>query len=112
MERPGGWVVRVALNEIRRQHRRRVLERRALRRSSEPGHVDPPAEPDDALWRAVAALPARSREAVALRYVADLPEDDVAAAMGVTRGTVARTLSRARDRLAQQIRTEAEEARR
>ena len=103
-------MVRVALNDVRRHHRRLLLERRAVRRSDVPGRVEPPPDPDDTLWRAVAALPPRAREAVALRYVGDLSEDDVAAAMGVTRGTVARALSRARDRLAQQLTAEAEEA--
>jgi RNA polymerase sigma factor (sigma-70 family) len=60
-----------------------------------------PVEPhDDALWAAVAALPDRTRQMVALRYVLDLPEADVAAALGVTRGTVASTLSKARQQLA------------
>jgi RNA polymerase sigma-70 factor (ECF subfamily) len=62
--------------------------------------VDPPAEPDAALWDAVRALPPRARTAVALRYVADLPEAEIADVMGVARGTVAATLSSARRQLA------------
>ena len=48
----------------------------------------------------VADLPPRTRTAVALRYVADLTEAQVAEAMNVSRGTVASTLSSARQRLA------------
>ena len=36
---------------------------------------------------------------IALRYVLDLPEAEVAAALGVTRGTVSSTLSKARQQL-------------
>ncbi len=60
----------------------------------------PPELPDTAVWRAVATLSPRARTAVALRYVADLTEAQVADAMNVTRGTVATTLSRARRELA------------
>jgi RNA polymerase sigma factor (sigma-70 family) len=40
--------------------------------------------PDDALWRAVRALPERQRVAVALRYVADLDHAEVARHLGTT----------------------------
>jgi DNA-directed RNA polymerase specialized sigma24 family protein len=52
------------------------------------------------VWDVVRALPDRQRMAVVLRYVADLAEDDIAVAMGVTRGTVASTLAAARRSLA------------
>jgi RNA polymerase sigma factor (sigma-70 family) len=96
---PNGWVFRVALNHARSVLRRKHLERRYLQRQRVAA-VPPPREPDNELWRAVAALPDRMRTAIALRYVADLSEDEVARAMGVTRGTVASTLYRARQRLA------------
>lgn len=38
----------------------------------------------DGLWGQVAALPPKQREAVALRYVADLPHADVAQVMGIS----------------------------
>jgi RNA polymerase sigma factor (sigma-70 family) len=52
------------------------------------------------LHRAVANLPRRQRVAVVLTYFADLPQAEVAVAMGVRRGTVASTLSDARSSLA------------
>lgn len=67
-----------------------------------------PEETDIDLWRAVAALPTRQREAVALRYVADLREAEVAAAMGVSVGAASASLAAARSRLAESL-TEAEE---
>jgi RNA polymerase sigma factor (sigma-70 family) len=97
---PSAWVHTVALNLVRSTLRRRRLERSWLARQREQ-HAQPPAEPDDALWLAVAALPPRTRTAVALRYVADLTEAQVAEAMGITRGAVASLLHEARRRLAE-----------
>jgi RNA polymerase sigma-70 factor (ECF subfamily) len=98
MASPGGWLYRVALNELRR------LGRRAGREPATGAAPDQPApeavDPDHEIWTAVDALPDRQRIAVVLRYVADLPEADVAAAMKVRRGTVASTLAAARRRLA------------
>jgi RNA polymerase sigma factor (sigma-70 family) len=100
LSRRDGWVYRVALNEARSRFRRQRLEARYLARQR-AGHEPPPSEPETALWAAVAQLPPRARTAVALRYVADLTEADVAAAMGISRGTAAATLHRARARLAE-----------
>lgn len=99
MGSPGGWVYSVALNELRRTWRRSRLERRYVARLRLTD-VPEPAIPDDALWRAVAQLAPRARTAIALRYVADLPEAEIAAAMNIARGTVASTLSTARKQLA------------
>ncbi|RHA38434.1 RNA polymerase sigma factor [Cellulomonas rhizosphaerae] len=99
MDSPGGWVYATALNQVRRSWRRTALEQRHQARTRQ-APVPPPEPPDTALWRAVAQLSPRARTAIALRYVADLPEAEVAAAMNVSRGTVATTLSRARKHLA------------
>ncbi len=99
MDSPEGWVVRVAINQVRGRFRRLAVERRHAPAVAGPASVLPPGFPDEALWAAVAGLPERTRTAVVLRYVADLPEAEVARIMGVSRGTVATTLSRARTRL-------------
>lgn len=103
MASPGGWVYATALNQVRRSWRRHLLETRYLRHVRLED-VPAPDEPDTALWRAVGELSPRARTAVALRYVADLSEGEIAAAMNITRGTVATTLSRARKQLAAQLR--------
>ena|SRR5690242_14862187 len=100
MESPGAWVYTVALNQVRTTLRRRGLERGFVLRHRAPSAVPPAPEPDVALWRAVAQLPLRERMVVVFRYVGDLPEADIARALGVTRGTVSSTLSHARQRLA------------
>jgi RNA polymerase sigma-70 factor (sigma-E family) len=77
------------------------------RRRTLPGRVehDPPvwsaesaviAEHDRReVLAAVARLPLRAREILALRYYMDLPQDEIAAILGVSRGTVSSTISRA-----------------
>jgi RNA polymerase sigma factor (sigma-70 family) len=101
MASPTGWVFRAALNAARRARRRQLFERRVLARER-PANVPPP-EADPVLWVAVWSLPPRQRQAVALRYAADLAEAEVARVMGVTPGTVAAALHQARGRLAEQL---------
>jgi len=105
MDSPGGWLYRVALNVVRRRARRLGAERDVLRRAAQRTAPPAPApsvpsslEPE--VWEAVRALPDRQRTAIALRYVLDLPEAEVAALMGVTRGAASSYLSTARRRLA------------
>jgi DNA-directed RNA polymerase specialized sigma24 family protein len=102
--RPEAWVYRTALNYVRSRLRRAQLERRWLARQKMGSHPPPP-EPPTALWAAVAQLAPRARTAVALRYIADLSEAEVAEAMGISRGTVAATLSKARTRLGELLAT-------
>jgi RNA polymerase sigma-70 factor (ECF subfamily) len=97
MTSPEGWVYRVAVNVMRRSARRRALEKRLTRRLCVDEVVPAPA---GEVWDLVRALPDRQRTAVVLRYVADLAEGEIAEVMGVTRGTVASTLSDARRSLA------------
>jgi RNA polymerase sigma-70 factor (sigma-E family) len=55
---------------------------------------------------AVARLPRRAREVLALRYYLDLPDREIAAALGVSRGTVSSTASRALAALARELKEE------
>ena len=94
------WVARVSVNL--------ALDRtRSARRA---GRLAPPAPRATAdgydlavrrrdLAVALSALPRRQREAVVLRYLADLPEAETAGAMGCTVGTVKSTVARGLDRL-------------
>jgi RNA polymerase sigma-70 factor (sigma-E family) len=56
--------------------------------------------------QAVARLPRRSREVLALRYYLDMPDSEIAAALGVSRGTVSSTASRALATLARELKEE------
>ena len=93
MDSPNGWVYRVGLNVLRRRHRRSEIERRILSRQAPTAPVPPPA---GEAWHVVRQLPARQRTVVVLRFVADLTEEQVGRAMGITRSTVSSALTDAR----------------
>ncbi len=56
-----------------------------------------------ALVDALTRLPRRQREAVALRYLADLSVDDVASSLAVSPGTVKQSVHRALQTLRTQL---------
>jgi RNA polymerase sigma-70 factor (sigma-E family) len=85
-DKAGGWVGRVTTNLAL------DLLRRRARRTSEPVPVSPDtagvaAQRAD-LVAALRELPRRQRDVVVLRYLADLPEAEVASALGCSAGTV------------------------
>lgn len=88
-----GWIMKTALNEIRR-----VSRRRRVVGSRDAVEADPDSSLD--VWRAVRRLPRRQQEAVILHYALDFPVDEVARLMGCRNGTVKAHLARARETLA------------
>ena len=96
MASPSGWTFRVALNLLRRNARRARLEHIFVRSQRDEGAT----LPQNDVWDAVAQLPLRQRTAVVLFYLFDLPYDETSRVMGVSKGTVAATLSAARHQLA------------
>lgn len=98
---PAGWVYVTARNHLRRRFRRH------RRRPDQPPLELPP--PGGEIWLLVGELPARQREVVALRYLAGLTEPAIAAALGISRGTVNSTLRDAHERLRTQLREPSEE---
>jgi len=64
----------------------------ADRGGSSPSAQDEALANDAPLWQAVGELPARQRSAVVLRYVADLPHRDIAAAIGCSEEAARRSL--------------------
>lgn len=100
MEAPGAWLHAVLVNLVRRQGRRRKKERAALERGYD--HLRLELRPGDGasdlrllLADALDDLPARQREAVVLRYLADMSVKDTAVAMRCTTGSVKKHCSRA-----------------
>jgi len=108
MDSPGGWVRVVALNQLRRTLRRRSLEARLLRRRHERDVALPEPDDDGGVWSAVAALPLRQRQVIALRYALDCSEAETAAALGISEGAASASLAKARRRLGEVLRVEQE----
>jgi RNA polymerase sigma factor (sigma-70 family) len=96
-----GWVARVATN------RSIDLWRRAQRRRRHDlGRLGGPVDRADdelALRQAVAALPKRQREVVALRYFLDLSEREIATTLGCSTGSVKQHASRGLATLRRQL---------
>lgn len=107
------WIHRIAV-----RHTMRAAHERSTRRGAEislsdlPAALEPAAEGDpamdpdalalrQALERALEELPTRQRVAIALRYVHDLTEPEIADALGCRTGTAASLLSRGREALRQ-----------
>ncbi|MEU6577729.1 SigE family RNA polymerase sigma factor [Streptomyces sp. NPDC046805] len=100
-----GYVRRALVNTRTSQWRKRKVDEFVCDELPEPEPVpgeDDPAERQalhDAMWRAVAKLPARQRAMVVLRYYEDLSEAQTAEVLGVSVGTVKSAVSRALGKL-------------
>jgi RNA polymerase sigma-70 factor (sigma-E family) len=79
-------VTNLAIDSLRREKLARRLLPRSESAEENPDRVD--------LQRALLKLPRRQRRVVVLRYVCDLPESEVAAALGCSVGTVKSHASR------------------
>lgn len=93
-ERPGAYLRTTVVNLCRNQGRRQAV---AARHPLEPPPAAPPPElPADLspVWLALHTLPDRQREALVLRFYLDLPDDQIAEALGARPGTVRSLVSR------------------
>lgn len=94
-----GWLFtvtyRCATDAHRRRGRRPVPVAEPALATAERPAVDPAAATADesGVWQLVATLPPRQREAVALRYVADLDHTAIAAMLGTSPGMSRRLVS-------------------
>jgi RNA polymerase sigma factor (sigma-70 family) len=100
------WLYAIALNALRDHVRRSSAETRALERVGDPrGEVDPLASVHhrDELGRALSTLSAEEREAIALRFGADLSVPEIAKVLGepltTVEGRVYRALRKLRSEL-------------
>jgi RNA polymerase sigma-70 factor (sigma-E family) len=109
LDRAPAYLRSAVLNAARSYLRhRRVSDRHDARRTVAPAGVTPESAAlgRDERERVIAALrclPDRQREAVALRYYLDLPEAEIAAAMGVSPGSVKTHLHRGLATLARRL---------
>ena len=105
LERPGGWVRRVALNLAMSAYQRRKAEARALLRLA-PLRGEPPPElsaETAECWHEVRRLPKRQAQALALHYLADASVAEIATIMDCAESTVKVHLHRGRQTLAARL---------
>lgn len=107
------YLRRSVVNGARSAQRRRVVALRHRGRVTDPTQATGPAPGADtavldgvrrrAVLDAVAALPRRQREVVALRYYLDLSEREIAATLGISQGAVKSHASRGAAALRQRL---------
>lgn len=89
-DRPDAYVkttiLRIYLNERRASRQVPVGSGELERPAAEPGYAR--IEDHDALRQALAAVPPKMRAVLVLRYLEGLPDEDIAAALRCSRGTV------------------------
>ena len=110
-DKPGAWVRRVVANLAVSAHRRRAVERRAMRRlEGQRSEPLPALEPgDDEFWRLVRELPKRQAQATALFYIEDRTVAEIADILGCSPSTAKVHLFRARQSLAARLGVEMSE---
>jgi RNA polymerase sigma-70 factor (sigma-E family) len=86
------YLRRMVVNEILGARRSGWFRRERPHEDADPGRValahDDAVAERDAVWTAVQALPVRQRAVIVLRYYEDLSEEQIAATLGCSRGTV------------------------
>ncbi|GGO20174.1 RNA polymerase sigma factor [Deinococcus humi] len=112
-ERVLPWLYQVARNTQIESHRRKQLQRFSLEQAREdvgfevtsearsPVRAAESADAQDRVQRALLQLPEDYREAVVLRFVEDLPYEDIARIQGVAVGTAKSRVFRAKEQLAE-----------
>ncbi len=105
---PDAWLLRVvgnvAIDHVRHESRRPHFEEAGVRGGE--GRIDPSADQVALridLTDAMAHLSGRQQEVVLLRYLIDLPEEEVAAGMGLSKGSVKTHLHRATAKLRSEL---------
>jgi RNA polymerase sigma factor (sigma-70 family) len=98
------WVLTIAARKALDHHRARA--RRPVPSAALPERPAPqPERPDDAVWRAVRALPPKQRTAIALRFAADLDFAAIGSAMRTTPEAARRSVHEGLNKLRQEVAT-------
>lgn len=103
-----GYLRKSVVNAARNQYRRQGVVRKYLRVAEPEGQPAADfalllAEEHREVIEAVRTLPARQQEVLVLRYWSELNEAEIAETLGISRGTVKSTASRALDALEQRL---------
>jgi RNA polymerase sigma-70 factor (ECF subfamily) len=108
---PVGYVRGICAHQAVSSVRRRLSERRAVRRLADRpvSTAEPLAFDGDRFWAEVRRLPKRQAQVTALFYALDLPVREISFTLGCAEGTVKMHLSRARSELATRLGTTEEQ---
>lgn len=105
------WLVRVVINEVKQQVRKKQVPTVSLEQASEMaedvGRTETALIQDEEcqhLRQALEMLPVEQREAVVLHYFSELTVPEIAAVTGQREGTIKSRLSRALNRLGEILR--------
>ncbi len=96
------WLFAIAARKAVDAHRRWAREPEPVADLDPPAVAGDFAVRDDALWRRVRELPGKQREAVALRYVADLSHREIAEVMGTSEAAARRNVFEGLEQLRRQ----------
>jgi RNA polymerase sigma-70 factor (ECF subfamily) len=106
------WLFTITVNKCRSHRRRRLLRLGTSSRaadkapslSTQTAGTNPmDTETFNHVRSAVAALPAKYREPVVLKYLEEIDTDEIARILGISQNTLHVRLSRARERLRQEL---------
>lgn len=102
------WLFTITVNKCRSYRYKRMLQRRRISQVADKaidasaGTADKSSmdnETFDRIRRAIQALPAKYREAVVLRYLQELPAEQISRILGISKNSLQVRLNRARARL-------------
>lgn len=99
-----GWLLTIAHRKAIDHHRANGRRPLPVAEVAEMAEASPGPEPDEGIWALVDALPPKQRAAVALRYGADLPHAEIAAALGCSPQAARRSLHEGIKRLRRELR--------
>jgi RNA polymerase sigma factor (sigma-70 family) len=97
------WLFSIAARKAIDAHRARARFPEPVADPEPPPVNDEPAFDDGAIWRDVRALPPKQREAVALRFVADLSHREIAVVMKTSEAAARRNVFEGLTRLREQV---------
>jgi RNA polymerase sigma factor (sigma-70 family) len=98
------WLFSIAARKAIDLHRERARSPRPEPDLEALGAAGDAAEPDPALWSRVRALPPKQRQAVTLRYRADLSHREIAKVLGISEAAARRNVFEALARLREELR--------
>jgi RNA polymerase sigma-70 factor (ECF subfamily) len=99
------WLFTITINKCRSHRRKQLLHLRTSSRAADKPSVQTEHEDSmdtetfNRIRNAVAALPAKYREPVVLRYLQELPTDEIGQILGISQNALHVRLSRARKHL-------------